>query len=204
VTDHGHLSAEVQLIGLRSVATGFGCDEESALTSWLISAAHASDADAVSRLYRGSWPGSVNHIAPVSVIEALLQERSEHFWSDSIADLGAGFRLATSDLGLEGFCGWRRDDERTAELEWLFVAPRSQHAGIGSGLHDDALNSMCESHMTDAYLWAVPGNLHGEAFYLRKGWRATQDISSVSTAAGPFPLRRWTRALPLAAFVPRS
>jgi GNAT superfamily N-acetyltransferase len=166
--------------------------------SWLVRTARHEDARIVSELYRESWPSSVDHVASDRVIDALLHERSEGFWSKSIQDLSPRFYLATDESRIMGFCGWKHRGEQTAELEWLFVSPSNQRVGIGSGLHDHALEAMFESEVEYAYLWAIPGNRPAEEFYRGKGWHSTQEFTSVVTKSGRFLLRRWICSLPSA------
>lgn len=175
-----------------STAVGRG----SVLTPWLFGSACADDARAVSEIYRELWPTSVRHVASGSVIDALLRQRSEQFWLESIEELGAGFELAMDGSRPVGFCGWMSQGIRTGELKWLFVTPDSQLAGVGSALHDRAVHAMFEAGIADACLWAVPRNGPAERFYREKGWRATDELIAVPTLAGEFPLRKWVCSLP--------
>jgi GNAT superfamily N-acetyltransferase len=151
----------------------------------------------VSELYRVSWPTSARHVASEPVIDALLRERSEQFWSESIEELGSGFELAMDGSRLVAFCGWISHGIQTGELKWLFVMPESQRAGIGSALHDHAVHAMLKAGIADACLWAVPRNDPAEEFYCHKGWRATEELTYVPTLAGEFPLRKWICSLSL-------
>jgi GNAT superfamily N-acetyltransferase len=162
----------------------------------LIRSARADDARVVSDLYRESWPTSADHVASESVIDALLSERSERYWLESIEELGSGFELAIEGSRPVAFCGWLRQGVRTGELKWLFVTPMSQRAGVGSVLHDRAVAAMFDSGIADAYLWAVPRNGPAERFYEHKGWQLTDEVAHVSTRAGVFPLRKWICSLP--------
>jgi GNAT superfamily N-acetyltransferase len=168
------------------------------LTSWSIRSARPDDARVVSELYRASWPASVDHVASEPVIDALLCERSERFWLESIEELGSGFELALDGSRPVAFCGWMRQGVQTGELKWLFAAPVSQRAGVGSALHNHAVQAMFESGVVDAYLWAIPRNIAAERFYGDKGWLATEELTYVPTPAGEFPLRKWICSLPLA------
>jgi GNAT superfamily N-acetyltransferase len=166
------------------------------LTPWLFRTASVDDAGVVSEIYAQSWPTSVRHIAPGPVIDALLGQRSEQFWSESIEELGTGFELATDGSRPVAFCGWMFHGVGTGELKWLFVTPGSQRAGAGSALHDHAVQAMANAGITDACLWAVPRNGPAETFYSHKGWLATEELIYVPTPAGTFPLRKWARSLP--------
>ncbi len=167
------------------------------LTPWLFRSACADDARAVNEIYRESWPTSVRHVASEPVIDALLRERSEQFWLESIEESGSGFELAMDRSRLVAFCGWISQGIRTGELKWLFVTPESQRAGLGSALHDHAVHAMFKAGIADACLWAVPRNGPAEKFYCHRGWRATEELTYVPTLAGEFPLRKWIRSLPL-------
>jgi GNAT superfamily N-acetyltransferase len=173
------------------------------LTAISIRRARADDAQVVSELYRQSWPNSVVHVASQSVIDALLHERSEQFWLESIEELGSGFELAMDGPRAVAFSGWMRHGVRSGELKWLFVLPGSQRTGVGSALHDRALEAMFEAGIVDASLWAVPRNGPAEEFYGHMGWHETEELIYVPTLGGQFPLRKWIGSLPLGvSFVP--
>jgi GNAT superfamily N-acetyltransferase len=167
------------------------------LAPWLFRRAGVDDAGAVSEVYRQSWPTSVRHVASGAVIDALLRERSRQFWVESIEELGAGFELAMDGSRLVAFCGWTFHGIRSGELKWLFVAPDSQRAGVGSALHDRAVDAMSRAGIADACLWAVPRNGPAERFYRHQGWCATDERTYVPTTAGRFPLRKWVCSLPV-------
>jgi GNAT superfamily N-acetyltransferase len=163
---------------------------------WLFRTACAADAQAVSDIYAQSWPTSVRHVASGPVIDALLRQRSEQFWLESIAELGAGFELAMDGSRPVAFGGWMPQGVGSGELKWLFVTPDSQRGGAGSVLHDHAVGAMVDAGIADACLWAVPRNGPAERFYSHKGWRATEELIFVPTDAGEFPLRKWICTLP--------
>jgi GNAT superfamily N-acetyltransferase len=163
----------------------------------LFRSACADDARTVSGIYAQSWPNSVRHVASRPLIDALLRERSEPFWRESIEELGIGFEVAMDGSRAVAFCGWMSRAARSGELKWLFVTPESQRGGVGSALHDRAVRAMVDAGIAEGCLWAVPRNGPAERFYRHKGWRATEELIYVPTRAGEFPLRKWICSLPL-------
>jgi GNAT superfamily N-acetyltransferase len=67
-------------------------------------------------------------------------------------------------------------------LQTLYVMPHSWGRGIGSRLHDVALDRLRETDVREARLWTLAENLRARPFYERRGWRLTG-----RTRVVPFP-----------------
>jgi GNAT superfamily N-acetyltransferase len=71
-------------------------------------------------------------------------------------------------------------------LEALYVDPRRWTTGIGSALHDHALEHLRTLGATQCHLWVLEENATARRFYERRGWR--RDGSTRVVPYPPHPL----------------
>jgi ribosomal protein S18 acetylase RimI-like enzyme len=67
-------------------------------------------------------------------------------------------------------------------LQTLYVMPESWSQGVGSALHDLALERLREANVQEARLWTLTENHRARAFYEKRGWSLTGRTRIV-----PFP-----------------
>ena len=67
-------------------------------------------------------------------------------------------------------------------LRTLYVRPTIQGTGIGSALHDFALERLAALGAGTARLWTLEQNWNARRFYERRGWALTEETRVV-----PFP-----------------
>jgi GNAT superfamily N-acetyltransferase len=67
-------------------------------------------------------------------------------------------------------------------LRTLYVLPHQQGTGVGSALHDFALERLRARGCTRAKLWTLKENWPARRFYERRGWTLTDETRVV-----PFP-----------------
>jgi ribosomal protein S18 acetylase RimI-like enzyme len=67
-------------------------------------------------------------------------------------------------------------------LQTLYVMPDVWSRGIGSTLHDHALDRLRETNVDEARLWTLTENQRARAFYEKRGWSLTG-----RTSVNPFP-----------------
>jgi GNAT superfamily N-acetyltransferase len=67
-------------------------------------------------------------------------------------------------------------------LRNLYVLPERQGTGLGTSLHDHALERMRALGFAEAKLWTLEGNHAGRRFYERRGWSLNGETREV-----PFP-----------------
>jgi GNAT superfamily N-acetyltransferase len=67
-------------------------------------------------------------------------------------------------------------------LQTLYVRPEFWSRGVGSTLHDHALDRLRETGVQEARLWTLAGNPRARTFYENRGWRLTG-----RTRVVPFP-----------------
>jgi GNAT superfamily N-acetyltransferase len=58
-------------------------------------------------------------------------------------------------------------------LETLYVTPASWNRGIGTALHDLALERLRETGVREAHLWTLTDNHLARGFYEKRGWSLT-------------------------------
>jgi GNAT superfamily N-acetyltransferase len=120
-----------------------------------------ADAPAVAALHVRSWHRAyADFVAPENM--PTLAER-EATWSGELA----GPTWVWDQDGLVAGVVQVRD----AELGVLYVDPPAQGAGIGSALHDHALDRIRAAGHDRATVWVFTANGHGRDFYAARGWR---------------------------------
>lgn len=74
-------------------------------------------------------------------------------------------------------------------LRTLYVRPAHQSAGVGSALHDFALERLRARRVRYAKLWTLEGNHGGRRFYERRGWSLTGEVRVVPFAPNPIDVQ---------------
>jgi len=74
-------------------------------------------------------------------------------------------------------------------LSTLYVLPRYQGRGVGSTLHDLALERLRARGVRQAKLWTLEGNASGRAFYERRGWELTGETRVVPYPPNPIDVQ---------------
>jgi GNAT superfamily N-acetyltransferase len=70
-------------------------------------------------------------------------------------------------------------------LSTLYVLPGYQARGVGSALHDVALDRLRASGVAEAKLWTLRENDSGRRFYERRGWKLTGETRVVPYPPNP-------------------
>jgi len=123
---------------------------------------------AVSVAYRPFFPGH-----PVPTAGELCEE-----WLAALADPTAVALLATVDGRPAGSVMARADRQFPAgELHALHVVPAEWGHGIGSALHDGALDVLAGAGYDTAWLWVLAANDRARRMYERRGWTPRTDIA---------------------------
>ena len=157
------------------------------------------DVDALVNVHGRAWRLGYEDVLPHDVVDAW--ERDEV--RARLAALLAGEEgqsvlvAATADGVPRGFVafGPARDDERReeGELVALFVEPAGQLAGLGSRLHDTALEALRARGFADAVAWVFTADAQGRGFAERRGWVA--DGQERTDEAWDVPAVRLRRSL---------
>jgi ribosomal protein S18 acetylase RimI-like enzyme len=70
-------------------------------------------------------------------------------------------------------------------LSTLYVLPAHQGTGVGSALHDLALERLHAQGFGEARLWTLRENDSGRRFYERRGWKLTAETRVVPYPPNP-------------------
>ena len=93
--------------------------------------------------------------------------------------------VCEAEHGMIGFCRVVLMDERTAELDALFVDPSAIGAGAGRALWQRGLAAARELGARDLVLQSDP---HAEGFYLSRGARRIGEVASALMPGRSLPL----------------
>lgn len=139
------------------------------------SAGH-DDVETLLTIQREAAVAAFAHVFPQDLYPFPNDDIREH-WREIVADEDGEVYLAEQDgepLGSVSLGG--------EYLRTLYVRPQAQGRGVGSTLHDLALERLRERGCTHAKLWTLEENWPARAFYERRGWRLT-DVTRIV----PFP-----------------
>jgi RimJ/RimL family protein N-acetyltransferase len=140
--------------------------------------ATVEDAELCFRIARASALAGFEHVFPPDLYE---------FPAETIR---ADWMSALTNPGGETYVAFDEDEDEAVGvislsdgvLEVLYVMPRCWGRGIGTTLHDFALDRFREMNVQEARLWTLAENHRARAFYEKRGW-----ILTGRTRVVPFP-----------------
>ncbi len=93
-------------------------------------------------------------------------------WEERLADPSSRGFAASLDGRTVGMVVIRRDPDfdREGQLLGLHVLPDVWGRGIGSALHDKAVETLRDHRYTSAGLWTIAANKRARRMYERRGW----------------------------------
>lgn len=110
-------------------------------------------------------------------------------WAEALADPEVEVYVAEDDGAPVGAVS-----VGNGYLATLYVLPAYQGRGVGSELHDLALERLRALGFEQAKLWTLRENDSGRRFYERRGWRLTDETRIVPYPPNPVDVQY---ALPL-------
>lgn len=118
--------------------------------------------------------GNGPHLAPARLAELTPAAGLER-WRRVVDERSPGAALLVLEeaggvLGTAG-AGPNRGEERAGELYSLYVDPEHWGRGLGTRLHDAALEHLGCEGWGKVMLWVLEGNTGAQRFYERLGWR---------------------------------
>jgi len=134
--------------------------------------------DALVNVHGRAWRLGYEDVLPHDVVDAWERDEVRGRLEALLAgeDGRSVLVAATANGTPHGFVafGSARDDERQGEGELvaLVVEPAGQLAGLGSRLHDAALEALRERGFADAVAWVFAADAQALAFGERRGWVA--------------------------------
>jgi GNAT superfamily N-acetyltransferase len=141
-----------------------------------IRAARPDESEALMRIQREAAVRAFAHIFPPELYP---------FPADGVR---AQWAEALEDPAIEVYVA-ERDGVRAGSvavgygfLRNLYVLPEHQGTGLGSTLHDHALERLRDLGWGEAKLWTLEGNESGRRFYEKRGWSLNGETRVV-----PFP-----------------
>ena len=143
--------------------------------------AEAGDGLAIARINVAAWEAAYSHVFPPERLGArwASSNRAGEWWAKRIASQKPPDRtlIAEQESQTVGFAdiGASRDDdadqERTGEVNLMYVQPDRWGRGIGQALMAEALRLMRADGFGEATLWVLRDNPVGRRFYEAGGWR---------------------------------
>jgi ribosomal protein S18 acetylase RimI-like enzyme len=105
-------------------------------------------------------------------------------WAEAVSDPEVEVYVAEIDGAAAGAVSVGR-----GFLSTLYVLPAYQGRGVGSALHDLALERLRARAFRWAKLWTLKGNASGRAFYERRGWELTDETRIVPYPPNPIDVQ---------------
>jgi GNAT superfamily N-acetyltransferase len=122
------------------------------------------DAETLFAIHRESVLVAYTQIFPPDRYAFPEAEMRRH-WVERLSDAEVSTMIAESETVTTGFAvvspGW---------LESMFVLPRDWGRGVGSALHDKAVE-LLRAKGAGGRLWVLEQNEQARGFYERRGWR---------------------------------
>ena len=134
------------------------------------------DAELCFRIARAASLAGFQHVFPPDLYE-FPDEAIRADWISALNDPHAETYLAFEDDEAVGVVSLGH-----GVLATLYVMPESWSQGVGSALHDLALERLCAAKVQEARLWTLTENHRARDFYEKRGWRLTG-----RTRVVPFP-----------------
>jgi GNAT superfamily N-acetyltransferase len=138
--------------------------------------AHADEAEALARLQEASAVAGFSNVFPPGRYPFPREEVLES-WRELLARDDVVALVAEDGGELLGFAVLR-----PGSLERLYADPNVWGRGVGSRLHDEALELLRDIGSSRCSLWVLEANERARLFYERRGWRLNGETRVV-----PFP-----------------
>jgi len=138
--------------------------------------ATVEDAELCFGIARAAAVAGFQHIFPPDLYE-FPGDAIRADWISALTDPDGETYVAFEDDEAVGVVSVRH-----GVLQTLYVMPEFWSRGIGSMLHDHALDRLREVNVQEARLWTLTENHRARAFYVKRGWSLTG-----RTRVVPFP-----------------
>jgi GNAT superfamily N-acetyltransferase len=129
--------------------------------------ATVEDAELCFRIARAAAIAGFQHVFPPDVY-AFPDDAIRADWLSALTDPGGETYLAFEDDEAVGAVSVGHGVVQT-----LYVMPEFWSRGIGSALHDHALDRLRKVNVREARLWTLTENHRARAFYEKRGWSLT-------------------------------
>lgn len=136
-----------------------------------IRTARDSDAEAVGRVYVEASQAALGSAANRDAIEAAAAG-AHPMWRPLRRPAPGQWMLVHDGSAGFAFTSFGTTGEKVAHLYALYVAPSAWSVGIGSSLHDEALDIMRADGVVTGELWVQVENERARRFYASRGWES--------------------------------
>jgi GNAT superfamily N-acetyltransferase len=141
--------------------------------------ATSEDAELCFQIQRAAAVAAFQHVFPQDLY-AFPDEAIRAEWLSALTDPEVETYIAYADDDALGAASVGDGHLRT-----LFVLPGWWSRGVGSSLHDLALDRLRAANVHEARLWTLAENYRARAFYEKRGWRLTGRTRVVPYAPHP-------------------
>jgi GNAT superfamily N-acetyltransferase len=138
-----------------------------------------ADAAAVAALHVRAWQWAYRGLLPDVYLDGLREQvpQRENMWRRQLQGVPPDRPVWVAERGGEviGFCNTspaRDDEEATAEVQALYLAPEVVGTGVGAALMRRALADLRERGYQAVVLWVLDTNSRARRFYEKGGWQA--------------------------------
>jgi ribosomal protein S18 acetylase RimI-like enzyme len=145
--------------------------------------ARSHEADTLLAIQREAAVNAFAHVYP-SERYPFPDDAIREVWAEALADPDVEVYVAELDGAAVGAVSVGR-----GYLSTLYVLPSCQGRGVGSALHDLALERLRALGFEQARLWTLDGNESGRRFYERRGWTLTDETRVVPYLPNPLDVQ---------------
>lgn len=145
--------------------------------------ARADDAQTLLEIQREASVAAFSHVFDPEQYP-YPSEQVLALWEEKLDDRDSETHVAELDGDPAGVVGIEREF-----LTNLYVRPSRQRSGIGSTLHDLALERLRERGIARAHLWTLEENWDARCFYERRGWELTDETRVVPYPPNPIDVQ---------------
>ena len=146
------------------------------MSTTAIRPARADDLETLLTIQREAAVTAFSHVFPQDLYP-FPDDDIREVWREALRDPEVELYVAENDHEPAASVGIDAEFLRT-----LYVLPRFQGSGVGSALHDLALERLAARGCRTAKLWTLEQNWDARRFYERRGWTLTEETRIV-----PFP-----------------
>ncbi|MFL5927730.1 MAG: GNAT family N-acetyltransferase [Gaiellaceae bacterium] len=145
----------------------------------MIRRARRDEAEALLRIQREAAVAAFAHVFPPDRFP-FPDDAVREAWREALVDAAVEVYVAELADELVGSVSVGHGFLRT-----LYVLPAHQHAGVGSALHDHAVDRLRALGAPEARLWTLEANQTARRFYEQRGWRQNGETRVVEFPPNP-------------------
>jgi putative acetyltransferase len=149
----------------------------------MIRPARADEAETLLAIQRGACVAAFAHIFPPELYP-FPDDLIRTAWQEALADPDVEVFVSEADGEPIGSVSVGGDFLRT-----LYVLPAHWRTGIGTALHDHALERLRARGCTRAKLWTLEENWNARRYYEKRDWTLTEETRVVPFEPNPIDVQ---------------